>query len=399
MKSFKINRVDFKTNMFYLLILFLMISIIKNPVLSIVSAKNGISIWFNVLLPSLLPFFVLSELLILSGFVKAFGNLLKPIMKPLFNISGEGLFPVIMSMVSGYPVGSKLTCSLRNKNIITKLEGDRLITFSSTSGPLFILGAVLVGMLNSPDLRFLMIVPHYLGALTLGLLFSFYNPKEKETKKRDPTIYKENVINKENNKSLGHILSKSVKDGMNSMILVGGFVILYSVIIEVLLNSHLIEIIIISFSKSLNLNVEILKGVFAGIFEISVGAQRIASLDLNIYYKICIINFIIAWGGFSGQSQALSFISQTDINSKIFVISKFFHGTFSAIYTYIFYLIRYKNTTIPSVSFPQIIQKGYDFNNWFSILLGSTKLSISVCLHFLVLSLFVNLIFLQKKEA
>lgn len=369
MKCFKINKIDFKTNIFYLLILFLMISIIKDPILSIDSAKNGLSVWFNVLLPSLLPFFVLSELLILSGFVKTFGNLLKPIMKPLFNVSGEGSFPVIMSMVSGYPVGSKLTCSLRNKNIITKIEGDRLITFSSTSGPLFILGAVLVGMLNSPQLKFLMIVPHYLGALTLGFLFRFYNPSKKKLTKNSSTIYKENTINKENNNALGHIISKSVKDGVNSMILVGGFVILYSVIIEVFLNSHLIEFIIIIFSKSLNINVEILKGIFAGIFEISIGAQKIAALDLNVFYKICIINFIIAWGGFSGQSQALSFISQTDINNKIFVISKFFHGTFSAMYTYIFYIIRYKNITIPSSSFPPIIQKGYDFNNWISTFL------------------------------
>ncbi|OLS01725.1 sporulation integral membrane protein YlbJ [Tissierella creatinophila] len=399
MKSFKNNKINFKTNIFYLLILFVMISIIKDPALSIDSAKNGILIWFNVLLPSLLPFFILSELLILSGFVKTFGNLLKPVMKPLFNVSGEGSFPVIMSMVSGYPVGSKLTCSLRNKNIITKLEGDRLITFSSTSGPLFILGAVLVGMLNSPHLKFLMIAPHYLGSLTLGFLFSFYNPEQKRLKQNQSNIYIENKINKENNQPLGYIISKSVKDGMNSIILVGGFVILYSVIIEVFLNSHLIKIFIISLSRSLNISVEILVGVFAGIFEISIGAQKIAALDLNVFYKICIINFIIAWGGFSGQSQALSFISQTDINSKIFVIGKFFHGAFSAIYTYIFYLLKYKNTIIPSTSFPSIIQKGYDFNNWISTFVESTKLSMAVCLYFLVLSLFIHLIFLQKKEA
>lgn len=399
MKYFKSTKSNFKTNIFYILVLFLMISIIKDPVISIASAKNGISIWFNVLLPSLLPFFVLSELLILSGFVKTFGNLLKPVMKPLFNVPGEGSFPVIMSMVSGYPVGSKLTCSLRSKNIITKLEGDRLITFSSTSGPLFILGAVLVGMLNSPNLKFLMIVPHYLGALTLGLLFSLYNPKKDRSKENKSNIYRDNVIIKESPQPLGHIISKSVKDGMNSIILIGGFVILYSVIIEVLLNSHLIEIFITNLSKLLNLNVEILNSVFAGIFEISIGAQKIAVLDLNIFYKICIINFVIAWGGFSGQSQALSFISQTDIDSKTFIFGKFLHGSFSAMYTYIFYLLRYKNTTVPSTSFPNIIQKGYDFNNWFSTFLKSTKLSIAVCFYFLVLSLLVHLVFLQKKEA
>ena len=56
--------------------------------------------------------------------------------------------------------------------MISKPEGDRLITLASTSGPLFILGAVLTGMLSVPDLSGLMIIPHYMGALTVGLIFS-----------------------------------------------------------------------------------------------------------------------------------------------------------------------------------------------------------------------------------
>lgn len=376
-----------------------MVSIVKNPVLSIDSAKNGLLIWFNILLPSLLPFFVLSELLILSGFVKAFGNLLKPIMFPIFNVSGEGSFPLIMSMVSGYPVGTKLTCSLREKNIISKQEGDRLLAFSSTSGPLFMLGAVLVGMLNSPHLKFLMIVPHYLGALTLGILFRFYSPNKTISNKIPPNIYQGNNPDNKKNQSLGYIISQSVSDAMNSMILIGGFVILYSVVIEVLLNSQFIHLFITQVSHYFNIDAEILRGVFAGIFEISIGAQKVAALELNIFIKICIINFIIAWGGFSIQSQSLSFISGTDLNSKIFILAKFFHGAFSAIYTYVFYLLIYKDVSIPSTSFPSIIYKGYSFSNWVSVLISSSKTAVLICICFLLLSLFVHLVFLQKKEA
>ncbi|MGO1469293.1 MAG: sporulation integral membrane protein YlbJ [Tissierella sp.] len=388
-----------KINLFYILILFLMISIIKDPVLSIDSARSGLNIWFNTLLPSLLPFFILSELLILSGFVKRFGSFLKPIMKPLFNVSGEGSFPLIMSMVSGYPIGSKLTCSLRNKNIVTKVEANRLIGFTSTSGPLFMLGAVLVGMLNSPHLKLLIIIPHYLGIITIGILLRFYNPKKNRYKRSDSITYTEKTNSDKSPKTLGYLISQSVKDGMNSIILIGGFIIIYSVIIEVLLNSKLIDLFILNISKVLNLDISILKSIFAGIFEISIGSQKIAMLNINIFYKICLINFVIAWGGFSLQSQALSFISQTDISSKIFIISKFLHGIFSSFYTYIFYLIAYRNISIPSISFPTIIRKEYDFNNWISTILSSTKLSIGICIFFLLLSLFVHLIFINKKEA
>lgn len=388
-----------KLTLFYLLILFLMLAIIKNPVSSIESAKNGLYIWFNVLLPSLLPFFILSELLILSGFVKTFGNFLKPIMKPLFNIPGEGSFPLIMSMVSGYPVGSKLTCSLRTNKIITKDEGDRLIAFTSTSGPLFILGAVLVGMLNSPELKLLMILPHYLGAITIGILLKFYKPKRSIYKNENTDSNLNDMNNYQANKPLGYLISKSVKDSMNSIISIGGFIIIYSVIIEVFLNSNLINMFISNVSKQLNLDTNLLKALFAGVFEISIGAQKIAELNLNIFYKICIINFIIAWGGLSSQSQALNFISQTDINGKKFVISKFFHALFSIFYTYVFYLLFYKGVSIPSTSFPRTVIRNYNLNNWIATILNSIRLSIGISISFFILSIFVYLIFGNKKEA
>lgn len=399
MDTTNINKIDFKTKILYFLILFLMISIIMDPVRSINSAKNGLSIWFNILLPSLLPFLVLSELLILSGFVKTFGKFLEPIMGTLFNIPGESSFPIIMSIISGYPIGSKLTCSLRNKNIITKNEGDRLITFSSTSSPLFILGTVLVGMLNSPHLKFLIIIPHYLGALTLGLLSNLYSNRRKSYMNNRINIHKSNSIDQGHNIYLGRIISESVKDGMNSMFLIGGLVIIYSVIIDVFLDSHIIQLFIIKLSNLLKLNPKILEGIFAGIFEISIGVQKVAGLNLNIFSKICIINFIIAWGGFSIQSQVLSFIGQTDINSKLFVISKFFHGVFSTLYAYILYLLIYKSTTIPLINFSNIIQKEYNLSNWISNILISFKLSIFACLYFVILSLLVGLIFINKKEA
>lgn len=395
MKKNKFNKI----NLFYILILFLMVSIIKDPALSINSAKSGLNIWFNVLLPSLLPFFILSELLILSGFVKTFGNFLKPIMKPFFNVSGEGSFPLIMSMVSGYPVGSKLTCSLRRKKIITKDEADRLICFTSTSGPLFMIGAVLVGMLNSPSLKLLIILPHYLGAITIGILLRFYKPRGIKGPKLNSDIYIETTTYHKSPKPLGYLISESVKDGMNSIIAIGGFVIIYSVIIDVLLNSNLINVSILNMSRYLNLDIELLKSLFAGIFEISIGSQKLASLNINIFYKICLINFIIAWGGFSTQSQALSFISQTDISSKIFIVSKFFHGLFSALYTYVLYLFAYRDISIPSTSFPQIIPTGYDLNNWLATISSSIKLSIGISIYFFILSIFVCLICGNKKEA
>ncbi|WP_333657401.1 nucleoside recognition domain-containing protein, partial [Tissierella praeacuta] len=85
----------FNMNLIFLLIIIMALTgIIANPKLSLNSAIAGINTWFNIILPSLLPFFIISEILIGLGFVDFIGKLLEPLMKPLFNIPGEGAFPL-----------------------------------------------------------------------------------------------------------------------------------------------------------------------------------------------------------------------------------------------------------------------------------------------------------------
>ena len=120
---------------------------------------------------------IISEILIRLGFVDFIGKLLGPLMGPLFNLPGEGAFPISMAVISGYPVGAKLTSRLREERLISKIEANRLIAFTSTSGPLFMLGAVSIGMLQNPKIAPLILIPHYLSAILLGFIFSFYHSK------------------------------------------------------------------------------------------------------------------------------------------------------------------------------------------------------------------------------
>lgn len=67
------------------------------------SASKGINLWLNIVFPSLFPFFVASEILYRTGFIKSLGILLEPIMRPLFNVPGCGSFALAMGITSGYP--------------------------------------------------------------------------------------------------------------------------------------------------------------------------------------------------------------------------------------------------------------------------------------------------------
>ena len=382
-------------NLFFLLAIFcVLIGIVRHPEISLNSALNGLTTWANIVFPSLFPFFIISEILIEMGFVNFIGDSLQPIIKPIFNVSGEGAFPFAMSIISGYPMGAKITSLLREKRIISKTEADKIVCFSSTSGPLFMLGAVSVGMLKTPAAAPLILYPHYLGAITVGLLLRFYRKKSTMNNRNNNYIIRNPLIYLNKDYSIGMILGNCVKNSLTSIFTVGGFIVFYSVAIDLLFASKAFEKImfLLNYIIPLETNMDILQGLIAGILEITTGCNKISSLDIDFLQKILIINFLIGWGGLSIHSQALSFISKTDINTKIYIFSKFLHGILSSLYTLIIYNLKYKSfaefTFIPNPYIPEYVYS----NNWIYIFIKSSKLAFLIFFYMLICSAIVMII-------
>ena len=170
-----------------LIVIILIIGIVIFPNDSILAAKNGINIWVNILIPSLLPFIIGANLIVSIKVVDIIGALINPITQFIFNVSGKSALVFVISAISGYPVGARLASDLRLNKDISTFEGQRLVSFCSTSGPLFIIGAVAVGMLNNASLGYLMLICHYLGAISVGLIYRNYG-KEKRSKHHESIV-------------------------------------------------------------------------------------------------------------------------------------------------------------------------------------------------------------------
>lgn len=377
---------------FILIILTTLFGIISNPSMSFQSASNGVGTWFNILLPSLLPFFIISEILIELGFVEFIGKLLSPIILPIFNISGEGAFPFLMSLISGYPVGAKLTSRLREKKIITKIQGNRLISFASTSGPSFMLSAVAVGMLKNPSIGYMILAPHYMAAILIGFMFRFHKRNSKE-KKIKTNISKEIKVSFNDflykKKPIGSLISNAVKESMDTIILIGGLVIFYSVLVEILFSIKYVDNGLSFLNLSFSIDKDLLKGLISGLFEITMGCKTIASSNTNILFKLLSINFIIGWSGFSIHSQVFGFLNRTDLNKNLYLLSKFFHGIISMIFTYVIYIFRYHNLTIPSFLNNSTSLHAFVYSNWLNIFFNSIKFAININIFILFLGLVV----------
>ena len=138
------------------------------------AAKDGLSLFANSVLPSLLPFFIATELLSYTGIIEILGKVLNKFMRPIFNVPGEGAFAFIMGIISGYPIGAKIVTNFRQNGICTKEEGERLLAFTNNSGPLFIIGTVGISLFFDTRTGILLFLSHILACISVGIVFRFW---------------------------------------------------------------------------------------------------------------------------------------------------------------------------------------------------------------------------------
>lgn len=316
---------------------------------NLASSKSGLLLWANSIVPSLLPFFVATELLSHTFVVSLLGRLLNNIMRPVFNVPGEGAFALIMGIISGYPIGAKIVCDLYKDRICTRVEAERLIAFTNNSGPLFIVGSVGVSMFGDTRTGILLLITHILASLTVGFLFGFWGLGKDSNNlglglKTCPQIARTSSLHKQqsnvNLSNLGEILGIVIMNSIKTILLIGGFVVLFSVIISILNQSHMFVVL----SEVLNPILNIFKidhhfstGILTGLVELTNGIETISIIHIKeISQNIIIVSFLLGFGGICVLLQVLSIISKSGLSVKPYIIGKVLHGIFAALYTFLF---------------------------------------------------------------
>ncbi|MBS5786483.1 MAG: sporulation integral membrane protein YlbJ [Clostridioides difficile] len=333
-------------------VLVLIIGIVVYPVESIAAAKEGIDIWLDILVPSLLPFIVGASLIVDLKVIDIIGFIINPITKFIFNVSGKSALVFAISTISGYPVGAKLASEFRAKEQISQTEAQRLVSFCSTSGPLFIIGSVGTGMFKDSALGYLMIICHYLGTITVGLLFRNYGWESLSKSKKSLRENIRSVVEtKSSNGNFFVMFGNAVYNGVNTLLTIGGFVIIFSVVFRVLFLFNIIQIVsfIIHIPLSLfGITEELCNAFISGFFEITIGCNKISQVMSNSeHIKATLASFLIGFSGLSILSQCCTFLAKTDINIKLYISSKFLHGLFAAIFLFLLYPI-FKTSVVTS---------------------------------------------------
>ena len=303
---------------------------------NLTAAKDGLILWATAVVPSLFPFFVSTELLSYTNIIKYLGKWLTPIMRPLFNVPGEGAFAFLMGLISGYPVGAKIVSNFMEQGIVTKQEAERLLAFTNNSGPLFIIGTVGITLFGSTTIGLLLFVTHILACITVGIVLHFFSKSSSSNNHH----YHYNYSNKSVSiSSLGEVLGKSITNSISTILMIGGFVVIFSVVISILNQSGVLSGISAFFSPvlcAIGFPTELIKPILSGIIELTNGVSLVANTHLKaISVNIVSTSFLLGFGGISVLLQVFSIISKAELSIKTYAIGKLLQGIFAAIYTYI----------------------------------------------------------------
>ena len=278
-----------------LIILFLYLGIFINPSLIIESGISSINIFKTKLFPSIFPFFVLASLLLELGIATKISNKLNPIFKRLFHVEGNSSFIILVSIISGFPSGSKYVVESYKNKTIDRNTANYLLTFTHFANPLFILGTCGL-ILNSLSLAYKILIIQIISNLILGIIL---RPKEIITSKK---------INNYQTKSFLEALPKAINDAIKLHLFMLGSITFFMFFSKLL-------------TSFLSLN-PFFETIITGILDMTSGISLVPSIDTTNYIRGLLVLTFITFGSFSVHLQVLNNIKEEDLEYKYFFFGR-----------------------------------------------------------------------------
>lgn len=304
---------------------FLIFALLCFPAEMLAASAKGVQLWLTKVFPSLFPFLVACGILLRIGAAQRMGAALRPLMQPLFHLPGIAAFPFFFGLLSGYPMGAKLTAQLYEQRQLSLADAQQLLAFSNCPGPLFLIGTVGVGFFGMPAFGYLLWLSAFLGAVATGILF--------RRKKSVPTFHSVSVPSCQ---TLAEVLSASVADALRTILLIGGYLILFAVLSAAMEQAGLFSLLsrLLFF---LPLSTETLRGFCSGILEMTNGAHLLSRSPDGLRLRLTLVAFLVSFGGLSILGQTFGVLAAMPISKKDYIKGKLINALFSSLSFFLLY--------------------------------------------------------------
>lgn len=281
------------------------------PQEALAASKEGMQLWLNVLLPVLLPFLILTGILIHTNMA---GKLLQPvevIWNKVLGVSAAGAYAVIVGALCGYPVGAKITSDLYENHQISESEAKYLLTFTNHASPVFVRTYLCHICLKDQIPARTVFGIFALSDLTIMLLFRFVVYRNRiqflsADKKKKTSV----------SSSSGAFLDVSIMNGFETITRLGGYILMFAILSACISRWYIPH--------------NVLGYLLTGILELTTGLYCLQPLILPDITKSILAVFLTASGGVCIAAQTRSLVTK-ELSVRSYIVAKLLNGVIAVI--------------------------------------------------------------------
>lgn len=300
-------------------ILLLLIFLLRFPEEAVSAAQKGLQLWLNTLIPTLLPFIILTGILIHTNGIEKIFSPLSGIWKILLGLSPNGAYAFLLGMLCGYPMGAKITSDLYKYKKICKTEAEYLLTFCNNPSPAFVIayltGNCLKNTVSVAQIFTVLMTSNFLCMLFFR--FIIYKNQTREVLHSSPVKKETSIFN-----SLGEMIDVSIMNGFETITRMGGYILMFS-ILSAWVGHYWI------FGAEL-------KHLFLGTLEITTGLSALADSSIPFQIRLIMSISLTAFGGLCILGQTKSVLDRR-ISIRPYLSAKCLNAALSAVLSLIFF--------------------------------------------------------------
>jgi len=319
------------------------------------ASLQGLTIWWNIVFPGLLPYLVLFELITAFGLTHAIGALIHPATSRLLKLPGESAVVLVLGWLGGQPLGAEAAARLRKQELITKSQGQRLLALAHMPNPMFMLIVIGSGFLHKPAIGVMIAAAVWLSAIWLLVVLSLFSSDPHAAKRsKEPrasllrqAAYAMHAARLQDGRSFGKVLGDAVAAGVQKLLTIGGFILFAAVL------AKLFELLLAPILANLELPF-----ISQALFESHLGAYAVSLWQTpgsNGLLNAAAIAAALAWSGLSGILQVSHAINGTDLKLQPFIAARLLHSLHA--FCFIYLLWKPINALLPS-TFPAFYISG-----------------------------------------
>lgn len=278
----------------FLLLLF------THPVQATEGCSLGLTLWYTSVLPSLLPFLIVSALMVKTGLFRYLNRLYAPFLHRVFHISEDGCYAVLMGFLCGFPMGAKVTADLVREQHISKEEGTYLLGFCNNVSPSFFINYICLKKLGYSKVPWALCVFFYAMPLLYGICsrpFYHFPFSDTANKKQAPP-----------RRMQFPMLDACIMDSFATVTRLGGYIILFSILVRMMQLLPLPDALSVLSSSLLEIS--------CGIHQITT--LTVGSVRLMTAYACACASF----GGFGICAQTNSVLHDTPLNARSWITGR-----------------------------------------------------------------------------